>query len=135
LSAHPGLRKRLELKSSGIVSQHRQLNLFVNNVAEPLRRLEWRQCETAVFQLQGGLDAHFRVEEQIVFPALQALHAELLEATNALTRDHLRLREDANQLVLAVVAADVPECWRRLGQLESALQVHERTEEEILDRV
>ena len=131
----PGLRKRLARQGTGIASQHRQLDVFVRQVSEALQRGQRRDCETAVFRLQGALNAHFAVEEQIIFPALHGLHAELADKVRALKCDHERLREDVDRLALAIVASDVTTVRRALEEFDAALSAHERIEERILENV
>ena len=129
----PGLRKRLARQGTGIASQHRQLDLFVREVSQALRLCQWRDCETAVFRLQGALNAHFAVEEQVVFPALHGLHSELADELLALERDHERLREDVDRLALAIVTSDITTARRALEEFDAALSAHERSEERILE--
>jgi iron-sulfur cluster repair protein YtfE (RIC family) len=129
----PGLLKRLERQRTGIASQHRQLDIFVRKISQALQQGQRRDCETAVYQLQGALNAHFAVEEQIVFPALHGLNSELADKIAALERDHERLRENADRLALAIVASDITTAWRDLGEFDAALSAHERSEERILE--
>jgi iron-sulfur cluster repair protein YtfE (RIC family) len=124
----PGLRIRLVRQGRGIAFQHRQLDVFVHKVSQALR-----DCETAVYQLQGALNAHFAVEEQIVFPALRGLDSELADEVSALERDHERLREDVDRLALAIVAPDITTARRALEEFDAALSAHERLEERILE--
>jgi len=86
-----------------------------------------------VFRLQGALNAHFTVEEQIVFPALHGFHSELADKILALERDHERLREDLDRLTLAIVASDNTTARRALEEFDAALSAHERCEERILE--
>ncbi len=129
----PGLRIRLARQGTGIASQHRQLDVFVHEVSQALRRGQRRDCETAVFRLQGALNAHFAVEEQIVFPALYGLCSELADKVRALERDHERLRKRLDRLALAIVASDITTAWRALEEFADALSAHERIEERILE--
>ena len=129
----PGLRKRLARQGAGIASQHRQLDVFVREVSQALERGQRRDCETAVFRLQGALNAHFAVEERVIFPALHGLHPELADQILALVRDHERLHEDVDQLALAIVASDITEAQRALEEFDAALTAHERVEERILE--
>jgi iron-sulfur cluster repair protein YtfE (RIC family) len=129
----PGLRIRLARQGTGIASQHRQLDAFVREVSQALLRGQRRDCETAVFQLQGALNAHFSVEEKVVFPALHGLHSELGDELLALERDHERLREDVDRLALAIVASDMTTAQKALKEFAEALGAHESAEELILE--
>jgi len=129
----PGLEKRLSRQRSGIASQHRQLDVFVRKISQALRQGQRRDCETAVYQLQGALNAHFVVEEQIVFPALHGLNSKLADQIVALERDHERLRENVDRLALAIVASDITTAQRNLEEFDTALSAHERSEEQILE--
>jgi iron-sulfur cluster repair protein YtfE (RIC family) len=129
----PGLQKRLARQRTGIASQHRQLDVFVHEVSQALRRGQRRDCETAAYRLQGALNAHFAVEEQIIFPALRGLHSELADKLGALERDHERLREDVDRLALAIVASDITTARKALEEFDAALSAHERSEERILE--
>ena len=128
----PGLRMKLARQGTGIASQHRQLDVFVRDVSQALRR-QRRDRETAVFRLQGALNAHFAVEEKIVFPALHGLHSELADKLRALERDHERLREDVDRLALAIVVSDITTARKALEEFDAALSDHERSEERILE--
>ncbi len=129
----PGLRIRLARQGTGIASQHRQLDVFVRKVSQALREGQRRDCETAMFRLQGALNAHFAVEEKIVFPALHGLHSELADKLRALERDHERLREDVDRLALAIVVSDITTARKTLEEFDAALSAHERSEERILE--
>jgi iron-sulfur cluster repair protein YtfE (RIC family) len=124
---------KLARQGTGIASQHRQLDVFVHEVSQALRRGQRRDCETAVFQLQGALNAHFAVEEKVVFPALHGLHPEHADKLLALERDHERLREDVDRLALAIVASDMTTAQKVLEDFDAALRAHERSEERILE--
>ena len=130
-----GLRKRLARQGTGIASQHRQLDAFIREVSQALQRGQRRDCETAVFRLQGALNAHFTVEEQIIFPALHGLHSELADKVWVLQCDHERLREHMDRLALAIVASDIATMQRALEEFDTALSAHERIEEHILENV
>lgn len=129
----PGLPKGLARQVTGIASQHRQLEALVGAVSQALRRGHRRDCETAVFRLQGALNAHFAVEEQIVFPSLRGFHSELADKVLALEREHERLREDVDRLALAIVVSDITTARRALEEFDAALSAHERSEERILE--
>ncbi len=129
----PGLRIRLARQGTGIAVQHRQLDVFVREVSQALRRGQRRDCETALFRLQGALNAHFAVEEKIVFPALYGLHSELADKLRALERDHERLREYVERLALAIVVSDITTARKALEEFDAALSAHERSEERILE--
>ena len=129
----PGLRMKLTRQATGIASQHRQPDIFVRYVARALRQVKRRDSETAVYQLQGALNAHFAVEEQIVFPALRGLHPELADEILTLERDHERLCEDLDRLALAIVASDITAARGVLEAFDAALGAHERSEERILE--
>ncbi len=131
----PGLRLRIARQGTGIATQHRQLDVFVHEVSQALCRVHRRDCETAVFRLQGALNAHFAVEEQVVFPALDGLHSELADSILALERDHVRLREDVDRLALAIVASDIATARRVLEEFDAALSAHERSEERMLENL
>ncbi len=131
----PGLRMRLARQGTGIATQHRQLDVFVREVSQALCRVQRRDCETAVYRLQGALNAHFAVEEQVVFPALHGLNSELADRILALERDHERLREDVDRLALAIVTSDITTARRVLQEFDAALSAHERSEERILENV
>ena len=129
----PGLQIRLARQGKGIAFQHRQLDVFVREVSQAIRRGQRRDCETALFRLQGALNAHFAVEEQILFPALHGLHSELADIVLALEREHERLREDVDRLALAIAVSDISAVQRGLEEFDAALRAHERLEERILE--
>ncbi len=132
-SDQPGLRIRLARQGTSIATQHRQLDVFVRKVSQALRQGQRRDCETAVFRLQGALNAHFAVEERIIFPALHSLHSELADKVLALERDHERFREDVDRLALAIAASEITTAQRALEEFDAALGAHERFEERILE--
>jgi iron-sulfur cluster repair protein YtfE (RIC family) len=128
------LQRRHARQRTGIASQHRKLDAFVQQVSQALQRGRRRDSETAVFRLQGALNAHFAVEAQVVFPALHGgMHSELADKVRGLERDHERLREDVDRLALAIVASDITTARRVLDEFDAALSAHERCEERILE--
>lgn len=119
----------------GIAFQHRRLETFLGEFAEALAREDRRLCETAAFRLQGAVNAHFDVEEQVVFPSVRDVHAEVSSALDALESDHRRLRYELESLSLSVVSSDAVTVNGVLHAFWDALNLHERTEEGILSQV
>jgi len=122
----------LARRRAGIVSQHRQLDVFVGEVSDALRRDRQRDCETAVYQLGGALNAHIAVEEGVIYPALLGLRPELSDWVEKSEREHEELRQRLDRLSSAVIASDLSTARLIYEKFEASLRAHELIEERVL---
>jgi hypothetical protein len=115
-----------------MLSQHRKLDAFVREVSHALRGGQERECETAVYQLQGALNAHFAVEEGAIFPALLGLRPDLSDWVADSEGEHRRLRRQLDRLSRAIIDADLPTARLAREEFEASLRDHERAEDDVL---
>ena len=122
----------LTRRRAGILSQHRQLDVFVRETSDALRRNCQRDCETAIYQLEGALNAHFAVEEGVIFPTLLGLRPDLSDWVAESEREHEGLRQQLDRLSRVIIASDLSTARLVHEEFEASLRSHELTEERVL---
>jgi iron-sulfur cluster repair protein YtfE (RIC family) len=128
----PGLRLRLAHEARRIAVQHGYLDALEAATLRALERCTPAEAREALHGFRGALDAHFALEEQLHFPALHGLHAELAPEIGALERDHAEFRAAAEALEARVglePRGDVTHDFRALAE---RLREHEGREERML---
>ncbi|MBW2274851.1 MAG: hemerythrin domain-containing protein [Deltaproteobacteria bacterium] len=131
----PGLRLRMLQEARRIVSQHRQLDVFQEKVAQALEQGDPARVLELFTHFREALEAHIRMEEVTHFPALHGLHPNWDAQLTELVREHQTFRTSL---------AETAESLRR-GQLESfkrsyqaflrTLTAHEAAEEWLFGEV
>jgi hemerythrin len=104
--SHPTLRDVL-------LDDHRAIAELVNDVSEAARaNVDTRTLVAMWSRLTAMIEAHFRIEEQVVLPALAASHPEEVDA---LMLEHGELRKALDEISTAVqlhqVRADALEAF------------------------
>jgi hypothetical protein len=128
-----GLRHRLKRVVRQILEQHRQLA----SLCDELRRaLEvGGSADEALARLdpyRDAIEAHFGLEVQVFFPALQGLHPEWSAELGALEAEHGRLRAGLEALRAALVGAAAGDPRSGLETFVVRLAEHERREERLV---
>lgn len=135
----PGLRLRLAHEAKRIAAQHEFLDALEGTTLRALERGAGDEMRSAMRTFAVSLGAHFRLEEQVQFPALHGLDAGLRPELDALMRDHGEFR--TRMAGLEAMVADGDGLVRRasvlasFGQLAAALREHEEREERLLARI
>lgn len=135
-SDQPGLRFRLAHEARRIASQHSYLDAIEATTLRALERGEALEIRQSLRGFRGSLEAHFDLEEQVHFPALHGLHAELLPELNALIREHERFRAALARLGEGADRSppDPAELAAAFRDFAAELGRHEEREEQLLAR-
>ena len=130
----PGLALRMRNEARRIAEQHRRIAELKEEVSKALSGDSMRHaCETFE-RFAEALGAHFDVEEQLFFPAIHGIDAELARTVDELVTAHGRLREDMAVLLGHFSAGERSACMPLLDALVEEIRTHERTEEWAMDR-
>ena len=125
----PGLRLRMLQEGRRIVSQHRQLDLFQEQVEGALQRGDRARLLALFTRFREALEAHIRMEEVTHFPALHGLHPDWDARLTGLVREHRSFREDLSRVTAALERGDIEGFERRYASFLRALVDHEAAEE------
>jgi hypothetical protein len=138
-SDQPGLRLRLAHEAKRIAAQHEFLDALEGATLRALERGEADEVRSALRTFAVSLGAHFRLEEQVQFPALHGLDPTLEPEIGALVREHVAFREQIAGLEARVANGDgIAQRSQEIasfGQLAAALRQHEEREESLLARI
>lgn len=133
--ADVGLRLRMRGEERRIASQHERLDDLVGAV---YKRIEEVGASAALDDFRlfvTALEAHMAVEEEIYFPALHGLRADVGPELRDLVAEHGSLRE-ASQAIHELLEADEAEpASAALDRLASRVSSHELAEEELIARI
>ncbi len=123
-----GIRSRLQRAVGQIEAQHERLAPIFNDLSRALARGAALDAQTAVFELKGAMQAHFLLEEQILFPALRGLYPERLRELDSLEEDHERLRTALRATTAQILASQLELAGETLASCMTSLVAHERRE-------
>jgi iron-sulfur cluster repair protein YtfE (RIC family) len=127
-----GLRRRMRRAVDQIREQHERIAPLFSHLNAMLIESNLRDAQTTAFRLQGALNAHFQLEEKIVFPVLCALCPDRSGEFSFLEDDHASLESDFNELVDHILKATLATARESLSAFTFVLMEHERREEDLL---
>lgn len=93
---------------------------------------QWVQSEARLAQFAGLLERHFEMEEQILFPALEAVTGAGFGPTAVMRQEHVQIRSLLGDLRAALEAQDRDEFLGLSETLNLLVQQHNMKEEGIL---
>lgn len=130
---------RLAHEAKRIAAQHEFLDALEGATLRALERGAGEEMRSALRTFAVSLGAHFRLEEQVQFPALHGLDPALDPELAALSRDHGAFRAQVAGLEEQVANGDGvakrSQVIASFGQLAAALRQHEEREERLLAHV
>jgi hypothetical protein len=130
-----GLEHRLKRAARQMVDQHRHLGPIRAELAAALANGSAGLSVRAFRNFFEALEAHFRLEGEMFFPALHGLHPEFASDLYELDRDHVRLVEQLSSLGRRIEAGETGGCSAALEAFEAELGEHERREETLVERI
>ena len=86
----------------------------------------------AASALAEAMDRHFRLEEEMLFPELEAAHPGAAGPTGVMRMEHRQMRQLLADLTTAAAAGDRDDCTGILETLHLVGQQHNAKEEGIL---
>ena len=130
----PGLTLRMKNEARRIQDQHRRLSELKDEIASALSAHAMQRASEYFDRFVEALEAHFSVEEQLFFPAIHGIDAEIGETVDQLISAHALMRDQMAGLSRVFASGDGRECARQLENLIALLQHHERAEERVMRR-
>ena len=124
----PDLRGRIRRTARLIGGQHERLAPIFSELSAAVARGGTREAETAAFRLEGAMRAHFLLEEQIFFPALQGLYPDRKSELEVLVKDHEHLRALLRALIDRILASQLQLAEKAIADCSAALLEHEARE-------
>lgn len=131
-SREEGLALRMRREALRVASQHHQLDQFHEVFENALARGDGASAQQSFARFADALEAHFKLEEQVYFPALHGMDAGSASELAELVREHDALREALAEVHGALRERDLPACDAALGAWLPRLILHERREEALL---
>jgi iron-sulfur cluster repair protein YtfE (RIC family) len=130
-----GLRLRLRRALRQMEAQHQRLRPLYHELARALEYQDLAGIRQRLEQYRNALDAHFSLEDDVLFPALQGLEPGCTPELVDLSREHGRFIEGLGELQEMLAAQFGRPVAERIEGLQTALVSHERREEAVLAKV
>lgn len=124
-----GLRKRVDRALRQVQRQHRELAQLEAELRTAVDRHDGDAIAMWLARYRTGLDAHFSIEEEHLFPALGLMDANARSEVRELCEQHLRLRDDLSGLESTSNAYAIAS---GLAALHVRISDHERKEESLV---
>jgi hypothetical protein len=131
-AAEVEIRERLKRAVDQIQSQHRLLEPLFEKLSSSLASGTSRDAQTAAFQLDGAIQAHFQLEEKIVFPTFRGLRTQNDTELEVLLEDHRSLRRELQFLIDQILESQLDLAAQHLEKFWLAVKDHEYREEAFL---
>jgi hemerythrin superfamily protein len=112
-----------------IVSQHRQLDVFREQVSQALRNEDRGRILELFSHFREALEAHIRMEEVTHFPALHGLHPDWDAQLTELVREHQTFRAHLSETAEALRRGQLDRFESSYASFLRTLTAHEAAEE------
>jgi hypothetical protein len=129
-SLETGLRHRLRRALRRTEAQHVKLRALLSELEGSLSAGKTGSIARQLARFCDALEAHFDLEDEVLFPALHGLHPPSKVALEALSSEH-RLFLSELRGMLAAPSLDET----TFARLRRALGEHERREEQLLESI
>ena len=130
-----GLRLRLRSDEKRVESQHQKLDEFCREVYSTLGKEGPRAAINDFLLYEAAVEAHMTLEEEVYFPALHGLRADLSEKLSELVRDHVEIRTVLDEIKSHLKANSESQARLALEALGRFFHDHEVREESLFVRV
>ncbi len=127
-----GLRHRLRRALRQMEGQHRHLKPIY---AELVRAVDGRgasEMQEWLLRYREALEAHFALEEEVLFPALRGLHPQREGDLDRLSEDHQRFQGQLLEIERGLRTAYGHESASRIEAFRESLEEHEKREERLV---
>ena len=118
--------------SQPLVDQHRKCDDFLSQLENALRSGQQDAARSACNAMASEVEAHLGLEEEVVFPALEAATGMRGGPTQVMRAEHEDMRDLVAQVTEAVAKADADGALSALETLLVLTQQHNVKEENIL---
>jgi hypothetical protein len=127
-----GLRLRIRRAAREIASQHDQLREIAGEISDALDLGDTAGAASIATQFRDALDAHFALEEDVVFPALHGSDPRSGNQIESLLSDHVAISAELRRLIDTSGEVDTVD-WRAcFYELRRSILVHEAREEGVV---
>ena len=99
---------------------------------DSVQRRDWQAAEADFAALSGEVEAHFRAEESVLFPAYESRVGTIGGPTEVMRIEHAQMRGLLQQMRTGIAAHDVAAFGGSAETLLILLQQHNMKEENIL---
>lgn len=128
-----GLRWRLRRVARELAAQHDRLREIVSEINTALDASDVERIGEVMARYGDALQAHFRLEENVVFPALHGADARTGEPVAELVNEHVSLFAEVEHLIANAGDAGSADWRARFYELRRALALHESQEESLVN--
>ena len=128
-----GLRLRIRRAARDIAMQHDRLREIVAEIHDALTEADSRRAVASAIHYRDALEAHFELEEGVVFPALHGFDARNGKAIEALLNDHVRFLAELRSLTDDAAQVETVDWKARFYELRRSLALHEAREEGLVN--
>jgi iron-sulfur cluster repair protein YtfE (RIC family) len=115
-----------------LVAHHKTCDADFVDAEEAARNSDWDACAAAFHRFRKEIETHFRVEEDILFPAFESSSGMRAGPTRMMRMEHMQMRALLDQLAAALAAKDGRSFLGAAQTLLIMLQQHNIKEEGIL---
>ncbi len=127
-----GLRFRVRRAAKQMPEQHRHLDELQSRVKAALSVGAREDLEDLLSRFRCAIDAHFRLEDGVLFPALHGLHPKHTIELERLSREHAVMRDEFDRLRCRLEDDGLEAFGRDLRELFELLTRHEAREERLV---
>ncbi|NLR75187.1 MULTISPECIES: hemerythrin domain-containing protein [Leeia] len=112
--------------------EHRQCDELYTTLENTLRNSDWLQAERLFARFSGSLLQHFVDEEQLLFPAFEAVTGNRSGPTQVMRFEHQQIRDELDALQHGIQQRDRSAAIGHADTLLILIQQHNVKEENIL---
>jgi hypothetical protein len=131
-STKPGLRYRAKRAIRQMGEQHAYLRSIFAEIRRAIEQADAQRTREALGRLQEALEAHFRLEDRVFFPALNGLRSGHTEGLEMLSREHVGFADALRRLGMHLESSDLAGFGRDFDAFAGSLSAHEEHEERLV---
>ncbi len=118
--------------SAALTEDHRRCDRLLALVERAADGGDWGEVGREATELRGAIEGHFRFEEDVLFPALEAQVPMAAGPAGVMRMEHAQMRQLIEELATAVAERSTGDCQGILETLHLITQQHNAKEEGIL---
>jgi iron-sulfur cluster repair protein YtfE (RIC family) len=127
-----GLRHRLRRALRQTAQQHQHLRTLHRRLDDAIGQGAVEAVRAAAERLHAALNAHFELEDSVIFPAVHGLEHGSAHDLNELAREHREYLRELERLRVELDAAGIAAFEDAYRAFRSAIGNHEQREESLL---
>jgi hemerythrin-like domain-containing protein len=121
--------------SAALTADHRRCDRLLACVEQAADGGDWASVGAEAASFREAMERHFRYEEEVLFPALEARAPMATGPTGVMRMEHAQMRHMLADLSAAVAGHSTDDCLGVLETLHLITQQHNAKEEGILYRM